>query len=41
MVVLQLNPQHQDTLERLTEGEIHELSVNFDEDINYEAEHNS
>ena len=39
--VLLPNPQHQDTLERLTEGEIQELNVNFDENINFKAEHNS
>ena len=39
--MLQINPQHQDTLERLTEGEIKELNINFDEDINFEAEANS
>ena len=39
--VLQLNPQSQDKLEQLTEGEIDGLSVNFDKDINFEAEPNS
>ena len=35
------NPQHQDPLECLKEREIQELSVNFNKDITFEAEHNS
>ena len=39
--MLQINPQHQDTLERPTEGEIEGLDTNFDDDVNFEVEHNS
>ena len=39
--VLQINPQHQDTLERPTEGEIEGLDINFDEGVNFDVEHNS
>ena len=39
--MLKVNPQHPDTLERPTEGEIEGLDINFDEDVNFDIEHNS
>ena len=39
--VLQVNPQHKDTLERPMEGKIEVLDINFNEDVNLEVEHNS